>query len=76
LTAIYLAMGLVFSLNTLPQGWECPVPGTGATFQYSGGDAPHPECVSLVTIGDTLTWVALATPMWGVFVGGKALWPD
>lgn len=77
LVAIYLAVGLVFSLNTLPQEWRCPDPErSGETFTYIGAGPSNPACVSLVTTSDTVKWVALATPMWGAFVGGKALWPD
>lgn len=77
LVAAYLAVGLVFSLNTMPQEWECPAPERpGDTFTYGGAGPSHPDCVALVTIGDQVEWVALATPMWGAFVGGKALWPE
>lgn len=77
LVAIYLAIGLVFSLKTLPQEWRCPDPeGSGETFTYSGGPASNPDCVSLVTTSDNVKWIAFVTPMWGAFVVGKALWPD
>ena len=77
--APYLAVGLVFAIETQPQQiWYCPDPeAPHGEVAYGGPDAPPRDgCDPGITARERAEWVALATPLWAYFVGARALWPD
>lgn len=72
----YLAVGILFAVETLPQQtWVCPAPrAPHGTVTIGGRETPpRSGCEASVSFADRAEWTAFATAAWLPLVVGKGL---
>ncbi|GAB2488744.1 hypothetical protein GCM10027063_32730 [Promicromonospora xylanilytica] len=64
---VYLAIGVVFSIETQPQQmWTCPDPSAphGITTYGYASDVPSDDCLPTVGTAERLEWTVFSTAAW------------